>query len=516
MQRRSFLKRLASAGILLPSIGSVPSMRAFAQSAIGSPLAPKLAATGDRVMVIIRLFGGNDGLNTLVPYTDDRYYRARAAGTDHDLSIAPGDVLKIPGNGALGFHPAFAPLARLYEEGKMAIVQNVGYPNQDLSHFRSTDIWLSGSDADVYRTSGWYARYLEDAHPDFPDTLPSDPFAVEMGTYLSTSLVGEHGDMGIAISDLNFVPGMADDGEEITTNAGIEEGFIRETLRQSNTFLDAVATAYKRQRTNTVAYPQDSLIGLHLSTVARMIAGGLATQLYVVNVDGFDTHFDQRQRHAHLLDYIATAMAAFQRDLEGLGLAERVCMMTISEFGRRVESNGTGTDHGAAAPLFVIGHGVNGGIIGKNPDLGDLDDAGNLRMVFDFRQIYASLLGGWFGVDDAAIAPGALPRRFDQLPIFRLAPSSVDGGDEAGSLKLGQSYPNPASTSAGIAVGGIPPGATAELLLHTIDGRRVLSREVASWDRTIILDLRDLPAGSYLYTLRIGSLNRSRVMTVRR
>jgi len=519
MQRRSFLKNLACASLLLPAMSGLPRMRAFAQTLHGSPFLRREAEGADGVMVIIRLFGGNDGLNTLVPYQDDRYYRARGRGTDLDLSIAPERVLRLHDTGTLGFHPAFAPMHELYMEGKMAIVQNVGYPDQDLSHFRSTDIWLSGSDADVYETSGWYARYLESRHPNYPDVLPDAPFAIEVDTYLGTSLMGRRGDMGIAVSDFSFIPDHPAqiDGDH-ATNAAIEERFVRETMRQSSIFLDAVAGAHRRAARNTVAYPGDSLLGGQLAAVARMIAGGLPTQLYVINVDGFDTHFDQQARHANLLGYIAGSMHAFQRDIEGLGVAHRVSMMTISEFGRRVASNGSGTDHGAAAPLFVIGQGVRGGIIGADPDLGDLDEAGNLRMQFDFRQIYASVLGQWLGATGAELEGDALPRGFEQLPIFQHRSTTFTEAARSSPelrLTLSQNHPNPARTITTIEVGGIPPGGQGTLTLHDIGGRQVLRRAVGAEERSIALDVRDLPAGSYLYMLQAGAAQCSGRMVVR-
>ncbi|MEO5930395.1 MAG: DUF1501 domain-containing protein [Candidatus Kapaibacterium sp.] len=501
MKRRPFLKRMAGAGILLPAMLGVPSLRAHARQIPGSPF-NRLATESDRVFVIIRLFGGNDGLNTLVPFDNDLYYQARGSGTRFDVSIPKEQTLRIPDSDTLSFHPSLGAFRQLYGEGKLSIVQNVGYPGQSLSHFRSTDIWLSGSDAGEFTRSGWYARHLERKYSDYPAILPTDPFAIEMDSYLGTALAGTTCDMGIAFSDPSFVPGSPAGGTGPETNAGIEEDYVRETIRQSNTFLTAVTRAQSSQPRNLAAYP-DTLLGSNLSAVARMIAGGLSTQLYIVNVDGFDTHEQQLPRQAGLLDYLSTAMLAFQRDLEAMEIDGRVCAMTISEMGRRVESNGTGTDHGAAAPLFVMGSAVNGGIIGHDPDLGNLDDNGNLIMEFDFRRVYASVLGGWFGEKDDDIAAGALPGRFGQLPIFRTGRFIAPDPDTNAGIHIGEIRPNPVTTIGVIPIRG-GNGYDGVMTLHTIDGRQVRSRTIPSGASAVTIDVAGLPSGTYIYTIIFG------------
>jgi uncharacterized protein (DUF1501 family) len=516
MKRRSFLQKLASTGIVLPIAMGFPRMRAFAKSPKGSPFMRLASSTNDHIMVLIRLAGGNDGLNTVVPYTNGDYYKARAQGTPDDISIAANAVTKLPGSNTLGLHPSLAPLAALYGEKKMTIVQNVGYPNQNLSHFRSTDIWLSGSDADVYDNAGWYAKYLEEKYPDYPDVLPNDPFAIEFGTYLSTTLIGDKGNMGIALADLSYIPGVPGVDPVRPTHAGDEEEYVRQIALQSNIFSNSIIAAALKQATNKVTYPDaaaNPLAGA-LSGIAKLIAGGLGTQMYIVNVGNYDTHSGQLDQQAKLHKLFAEAVVPFQRDLEAFGLDDRVCMMTISEFGRRVESNGTGTDHGSASPLFVIGSGVLGGILGHDPDLGNLEGPGNLKMQYDFRQVYASVLGQWFGAEEDQIAPKALPRHFDQLPIFKTEGTVSVPSETLATFQLGQNYPNPAATSTRIPVDGIAAGMDARLTLYDMNGRELLARPVAPGETSVELSARSLPSGTYVYELAAGGVRRTRTMIV--
>lgn len=514
MKRRTFIQRLAGTGIVLPIAMGFPRMRAFAKSPSGSIFAKLSSATNDNVMVLIRLAGGNDGLNTLVPYTNDAYYTARKAGTADDLSIAANTVIKLSDHDSLGLHPSLAPLRSLYDNGKMTVVQNVGYPNQNLSHFRSTDIWLSGSDWDQYQSSGWYARYLEELYPDYPSVLPDDPFAIEFGSYLSTTLIGDHQNMGVAISSVDYIPGQPDPDPVASTHEGDEEAYVREVIRQSNIFTNSIKNAFTRQTTNRTTYPTSPL-ATGLAAVARLIAAGMKTQMYILNVGGYDTHTNQLTTHATLHQNLADAVVAFQTDLEAFSLDRRVCMMTISEFGRRVTSNGTGTDHGSAAPLFVFGTGVIGGVVGSDPNLASLEGPGNIRMEHDFRQVYASVLSQWYGATDDQLTP-ALSKEFAQLPIFEpLSQGGVGAGTTADAgFSLGQNYPNPASGSTVIPLGGIRRD--GQFSIYTMDGRRLATSGVASGQTSLELNIGELPTGVYLYELEVDGRKQARQMVVAR
>ncbi len=508
MKRRTFIQRLAATGIVLPVTMGFPRVRAFAKAPSGSPFMRIMSATNDNVLVMIRLAGGNDGLNTVVPFENDVYYNSR---TGDDLAIARDTVVRLSDSGTLGLHPGLAALAPLYQERKVSIIQNVGYPNQNLSHFRSTDIWLSGSDWDVYEDAGWYARHLEHRYPDYPEVLPTDPFAIELGTYLSTTLIGDRNNMGVAVADLSYVPGQPDPDPVNQTHEGEEEAYVREIARQSNIFSTSIIAAGLKQLTNKATYPTGNALGTALSAISRLIAAGLKTQMYIVNVGGYDTHSNQITVQAGLHKMFADAVAAFQRDLEAFGTDTRVSTMTVSEFGRRLASNGTGTDHGSAAPQFVIGSGVIGGIIGNDPNLTDLEGPGNIRMQYDFRQMYASVLGQWYGAEEDEITSVALPRHFDQLPIFKVAASGVPGSD-AVAMELGQNFPNPASNGTTIPVTGV--GADARLTIHGLDGRLYHEQRVAPGEMSVYFDTKALPAGRYIYALTSGGIRRTMSMTV--
>lgn len=503
MRRRKFLQQLGTAGLALPAVAGLRNVRAFAQSP--SPAAPfaRLASSeNDRVLVIVRLFGGNDGLNTVVPYADDNYYLARSRDAQVDIALKPEQVLKIPGSDRLGFHPSLAPLLPLYEEEKVAVVQNIGYPDQDFSHFRSTDIWLSATDPEIYDESGWLGRYLEERYPAYPYVLPGDPYAIEVGTSIGRALLGHHNTMGFTLGETSYVP---DKPERPTFHpsrkAAAEEEYIREGIRQSNVFLQSIIAAFERRPVNAAAYP-DTAFAADVAAVGRLIAGGLRTQLYVVNMAIYDFHATQLRDQAALFDDLAPALAAFQRDMEACGLQDRVTLMTISEFGRRVTPTGSGTDHGAASMLFVIGSSVRGGLIGSEPDLSNLDGPGNLRMEIDFRQLYATMLGTWFRASDREI-DAALYRPFTQLPIFRSVLTGVGTDTREINSILGPATPNPARDATTIPISGTAAGENPTLILSDASGRTILSRSIEAGARAIRVDTRHLPSGTYFYALRI-------------
>jgi uncharacterized protein (DUF1501 family) len=517
MKRRTFIQRLASTGIVLPMAMGFPRVRAFAKSPAGSQFMRLASASNNNILVLIRMAGGNDGLNTVIPYNDSEYYKARKQGTSDNLSIAADQVVRLSGSNTLGLHPSLSPLAELFTEKKLAIVQNVGYPNQNLSHFRSTDIWLSGSDTDVYDNAGWYAKYLEEVYPDYPDVLPSDPFAIEIGTYLSTTLIGEKNNMGVAIADLSYIPGQPGTDPVANTHAGEEEEYVKQIALQANIFSNSILNALARQTTNKVTYPANNGLASALQRISQLIAAGLGTHMYIVNVGGYDTHTNELVTQANLHKAFADAVHAFQRDLEGFGTDGKVSMMTLSEFGRRVVSNGTGTDHGSAAPMFVIGSGVNGGIFGNDPNLTDLEGPGNLKMQYDFRQLYASVLGQWFGASEEYIQPKALPRHFEQLPIFKVQSSGVGVTDTlAAAFQVGQNYPNPATSGTMIPIAGVVSGMSARLTFYNTDGREIFRQPVMPGQTSVDIDTRGLPAGAYIYELTAGPLRRSRTMIVAR
>ena len=290
--------------------------------------------------------------NTLVNYENDAYYNARPT-----LNIPKNRVLRI--NETLGFHPELKDLKNLYDEGLLTAIQGIGYPNPNRSHFRSTDIWLSASDSDEYLSTGWLGRYLETQFPEFPDKIPEHPLAVDIGPVVSLSLLGKNGALGIALRTPGTFFNLVNQGNKIIdknkipTPAGYELEFIRQVNFESLQYASQVKEAAKKGK-NKVTYPGTGL-GSRLSLVSRLIHGGLRSRVYLVSQRGYDTHANQLARHTALLRELNDAVAAFQNDMERLGLKDRVLGLTISEFGRRVKENGS-AGHGPRhrrAPLCV-------------------------------------------------------------------------------------------------------------------------------------------------------------------
>ncbi|MBV9492188.1 MAG: DUF1501 domain-containing protein [Verrucomicrobia bacterium] len=384
--------------------------RTFSTLSAGAAEAAVQTPTGkdSPVLVILQLAGGNDGLNTLVPYDDDAYYRARPT-----LAIPRAQVL--PLDGRVGLHPALAPLKGLYDDGRLAVLQGVGYPNPNRSHFRSTSIWQTASDATQTLTTGWVGRYFdnccrgEDAtvgismSPQLPEA-----FNAKLPTGVALPRPDRPGlpkfrdlDEEAAFEQLNGVEPEADAGGSIAALHGPPSStfspldYLQRTALNARVSADRIDAVLKRVKSDA-PYPNDPL-GRSLSFVARLIAGGMTTRVYYLSYGGFDTHSTQAATHQRLLGGLAGAVAAFCRDLQSKGLLNRVTLMTFSEFGRRVAENASkGTDHGSAAPLFVLGGAIRPGLYGRQPGLESLD-AGDLIFNVDFRSVYATVLQRWLG-----------------------------------------------------------------------------------------------------------------------
>lgn len=501
MHRRTFLRHMAATGLALPGLmnGTVSAL-AFSDGRLGHITTPDPDC--DRILVILRMFGGNDGLNTIIPVYDDEYYRVRHRTSRYDLSIPAEAALPIPGNNDHRFHPALGPMLDLYLEGKVAIVQGVGYPDMNLSHFRGNDIWLSASDADVFDDSGFIGRFLERRYPDFPATLPDTPYAIEFGSVVGRLAEGRHHTMAFPYNDRTRIP--RDTGIRIGdgTQADRLEATIEKFLRQGSSFHGTIDRALQNVPGNLVDtyYRGDGYLGRALALTARLIRSGLGTQVYIIHAGQFDTHHDQQRVHAQQLDELFTNVLAFQREMEASGQDQRVCIMPISEFGRRVEPTGSGTDHGTAAPTFLIGGGVRGGLYGTAPSVRDLDADGNLKWNVDFRQIYASILAQWFCVPSTEVESHILPRYFQQLPLFRHAftepiPIKVQRDTPAPELQL---HPNPALETLRIRIGGLPESADADVRISALDGRLISSGPAVLANGTCTWDVSRIPQGAYV------------------
>lgn len=406
MKRRTFVKGLAAAGAVAPiMIGGLP-VRA---SSTLPQLAQLASVENDKILIIIQLFGGNDGLNTVIPADDDTYYKIRPA-----IGI-PKNKTSDPFGGTIYLNKALESgsqggIVQMLKMGTLAVVQGIGYPNPNLSHFRSTDIWLSGinnSDPNVRLDTGWVGRYLEKVYPDFPGSLPSDPLAIQFGGF-GLTLVSSKGRMGIEVGDPSAQRGLTSVTDELDANSAnthyaLEYDFIADIANRSNKYAKNVQNAYAAGKTKLSGKYGNDTLSAQMAATAALIAGGLQTKAYVVGMGGFDTHVTQQTdplngQHPTLLGRLANAVSQFMYDMTKLGHADRVIGLTISEFGRRPQENGSfGTDHGAASVQFVFGTQVNSGVFGHTPELSNLNENGDLLYQYDYRQVYADILMNWFG-----------------------------------------------------------------------------------------------------------------------
>ncbi len=411
MNRRNFLQKsaLTTAGSLL-----IPNfLKAYELNRMGLP------AGNQKIVVVVQLSGGNDGLNTVVPFRNDIYYRERPT-----IAIRPEKVLKLTDD--LGLNPALDPLRALYDDGQLTIINNVGYPNPDRSHFRSMDIWHTASDSNQYLNTGWVGRYLDAQCQGKPANRKGVPYrALEVDDTLSLSMKGQDIN-GLAVLDPKklfnqtrgeLVKGLsAETPDQTGAGAHGNVAYLYKTLAETVSSAEHVYDKAKGVKT-TKTYPASEL-GSRLKTVSELIQSGVETSVYYVSIGGFDTHINQPGQQERLLKQYADAVRAFMDDIKAAGRTQDVLLMTFSEFGRRVKQNGSnGTDHGTASNVFLFGGNgatpaTNSRVINAAPNLTDLDE-GDLKYSVDFRSIYATLLRDWLKTDDVAI----LGRKFDTLAI---------------------------------------------------------------------------------------------------
>ncbi len=403
MNRRTFFKQAA----VYSAAGAAPAFLTGAAARAGATLA---SFEDDRILVVVQLGGGNDGLNTIIPHGQDAYYRSRPT-----LGLRGSQLLPIDDH--VAFNRQLAGLRRLYDTGRVAVVQGVGYPNPDRSHFRSMEIWHTASDADTYLGRGWIGRYFDShcggsARPQVGLALNNErPQAFEgrKGYGIATDqpdrfgwTAGRGADTPAAFAELN-APGP-------TPNRTLD--FLRQTTQHA---IAASAEVRQAAERGNVASPGRRGRDMdQLGMVAGLIRGGLQTRVYYAATGGFDTHAGQAAQHDRLLARFSEALEGFQEQLAKDGTAHRVVTLVFSEFGRRVRENGSaGTDHGTAAPVFLVGEPVRGGLHGTYPDLEDLDQ-GDLKFGTDFRAVYGTLLEKWLGVPPESV----LGRRFETLDLL--------------------------------------------------------------------------------------------------
>lgn len=366
----------------------------------------------DRILVVVQLSGGNDGLNTIVPYADDLYFKRRPS-----LAIPKSDVIKA--NDYAGFHPGLRGFADLLENQQLVVVQGVGYANPNRSHFESMDIWHTCHLKNEQRSVGWLGRYLDQNQTTVGNDVPAIHFGGEQ-----QPLALQARDVRVpsvkSLDEFKLQSGNDHFRETVSKLASTQRsassdllGFVQSSTSAALVASDRVSAAQAEYK-SAVEYPQSDL-ARKLRIVAQLINAGLSTRIYYVTLDGFDTHSQQADAHAALLRQWGDAVTAFTRDVSEHGHGSRVLTLSFSEFGRRVEENASkGTDHGAAAPVILTGGGVQAGFNGPHPSLSDLED-GDLKFRTDFRQVYATILGKWLGSDSEKV----IGSHYEQLPILK-------------------------------------------------------------------------------------------------
>ena len=570
MKRRNFLKRLPLALSIPFTIGGIP-IKVLADNQLTALL--QANADNDNVLIVLQMHGGNDGLNTLIPVEKyEQYYSRRP-----NIAIPAKDSLRkyipldstLPSDAQVGLHPDMLAMKALYDQGRVTFVQGVSYENNNGSHFRGRDISFMGGGSNDYFDSGWLGRYLADFYFDkgygtYPDsfnyTLMPDPLALEMGSEVSL-LFHQKGNIPTSLSidepdkfedfinelngfdDLSGNRGFPPDFLEASPY-GKELDWILKIEDKSKDYAARLAKVYADGGATSITYPQkypynapsgslDNPLSKQLQLIARLLAGGCKTRVFLVKVGGFDTHADQVESydptmgsHAALLFHISSAMKAFQEDLRSRGsLENRVLTVTTSEFGRRISSNGSfGTDHGTGGPIYIFGKGVKPGVVGKVPNLDP--DVHNIEMQYDYRQVYANIMKDWMGVDETKISTvlfgdqktdPVTARNFvegprldnENLPAYTpmpLATTVITGIDEFVSTRfaLKDCYPNPAKNKTTMSF-MVNSSNLVTINLMDIEGRPVktlINKNYEPGEHKEEVDLTGLPTGNYIYQMK--------------
>lgn len=518
MKRRNFLR------LSMPAAAMIQGMPIKALG-MESPLVRSLlgfTTDTDHVLVLVQMNGGNDGLNMVIPI--DTYGAYQAARSN--VAIPQNRILSLQGNSKTGLHPSMTGIQQLFNEGKAAIVQSVGYPNPNFSHFRATDIWMSGSDSDEYLNTGWAGRYLDNQYPGFPDGYPnttfSDPLGIQVGSLTSFTFQGPQVSMGMSISDPTNFYNLIDGIDEPVPNtyAGYELNYIRTINKQTQQYADVVKSA-ALSVTQQLTYPTNNYLADQLKIVARLIAGGLKTRVYMVNIGGFDTHSNQVNgsdtttgAHANLLKNVSDAVKAFMDDLKFLGVNRRVMGATFSEFGRRIKSNfSTGTDHGAAAPMILFGDYVQSGVLGSNPIIpAGVSVNDNIPMQYDFRSVYASILEKWFCLENNDLQMVML-KNYQSLPIVKANSCSSTIPDMPEQLLI-RNQPNPFTSSTTIQYK--TNGGHTSVMIIDVMGRVIKTLVDQEYNGpglyTVVFDSGNLATGVYYARLQNGPVQQVRAM----
>ncbi|MEZ4946035.1 MAG: DUF1501 domain-containing protein [Cyclobacteriaceae bacterium] len=572
MKRRDFIKRLSWASVPF-TIGGIP-LKLMAENPL-TRMAQQ--SNNDRVLVILQMHGGNDGLNCLIPVEAyDEYYSRRA-----NIAIPAKNSLRkmipvdstVASDAQVGLHPDMMGMKELYDQGRMSFVQGVSYKNNNGSHFRGRDISFMGGSFDDYYSSGWVGRFLQQefAPKTYPDDFPNeemkDPLAIEMGSDVSL-IFHQQGNIPTSISLsnpvsffnlVNELEGFVDEGTDprgkppaFLENSpyGKELNWILGLEDKSEDYAERLFDVYNNSPEATVTYPErypfnapsgsvTNRLTPQLKLIARLLDGGGAglgvkTKVFLVKVGGFDTHAEQVESydptmgaHAALMYNISSAMKAFQEDLRARGIEDRVLTVTTSEFGRRIHSNGSyGTDHGTGGPMFIFGKGAKPGIVGKVPDL----TKNNVEMQFDYRQVYANILKDWMLVDEATINNEIFFKNFingpkeegtgnyEPLEVASQVISATNSDFIKARFALTGCYPNPASSHTTIEF-RINTTSQVHLQLFDSQGRVLkvlLDTTLDAGEHSVEVDLQEFKPGVYLYKLKSGFLKDTKKLVISR
>ncbi|MFN0037044.1 MAG: DUF1501 domain-containing protein [Saprospiraceae bacterium] len=546
MKRRNFLK-IFPAATVTPFVVNGTAMRPFANSKMARLLS-SCEGVEDRVLVLIQLKGGNDGLNTLIPINQyDTYANLRPTiGLPESAAINLDTTLG--NNEQVGIHPSFLKIKELYEKGWAAVVQGVGYESMNQSHFKGTDLWLSGGDGTIANNSlksGWMGRALQSFFPEVvgvPTAEMPDPLGIQVGdpsTSLGFHTESEHqnvlnlsGQDASGFYSLIQTIGGAPIANVPDSEHGTELEFIMGVEQSTSLYAQRITQVFNAGSNFLANYAttNGSRFAPQLQTVARLIKGGCKTKIYLCQLGGFDTHNAQVDGgtpavgdHANLLLDLAESIKNFMDDLEGLGIADQVTACTFSEFGRCAKENGSdGSDHGTLAPMFVFGKNIAAGVQGTNVNLSNLTNDNQLQGAqFDYRQVFTTLLQDWLGASEGVLTD-TMFEGFNKMPLVDSAaivspdcylPVTVGTNDAYLKEKPLTIFPNPASIQAEIGFSNTDGAFDARLTLHSLGGSLVSATNVrVEQDANVFfLDVSPLPPAMYFVRLEDKGTGRAHV-----
>ncbi|MFD0862860.1 DUF1501 domain-containing protein [Sungkyunkwania multivorans] len=507
--RRSFIQALGLSGVGSMMLGNTSILASGP-----SPLAAAInQSENDNILVILRLKGGNDGLNTIIPRNQYSTY----ANLRPSIRINEGELFNLSDEYAM---PLFMnSLASLWGDGKMKVVHGVGYEDGSLSHFQGSDNWATTDHPNTGITSGWMGRYFQEIYPDFLFTPPERPAAIQIGNNGNLIFDGDDANYAFAVANPQQLFEIAQNGilysleNPSPCTYGDQSTFLRGVANTTLTYAGTINSAYENS-VDTGNYT-DGNLSEQLSIVSRLIKGGLGTKVYMVSLGGFDTHNNQPDRHQSLLTEIADSMKAFYDDLQTVGMDDKVLTMTISEFGRRVAQNGSnGTDHGAASPLFLFGSGLNGsGFEGVHPDLNDLDNRGNLKPSVDFRQIYASVMTDWLCIDPTLVNNALLGQDYNPLSLGLNCSGILSTGDDINGFSFKHAFAYDNRTP--LITYETDKGARIVIKIYNIIGQEISTVQnefVSQGSHKVDISTvaNELPTGQYIYRISTAGRNYSK------